>query len=254
MNRLISSIILIASLSGTYLFYIHGRSYWHPIYTKVAGARSVSDVITQYGQTARQRIKPHFEQAGTEYPPKSVVLLAMKEEAVLELWDTSQSEPTFIREYPIQALSGVAGPKLREGDRQVPEGIYEIVYLNPNSSYHLSMKLNYPNDFDKKHAKTEGRTEPGTNIFIHGKAVSIGCLAMGDDVAEELFILATDIGYGNIDVAIAPKDPRKETLAPIAELPWTEELYKNITTYFSRFSSNQAKAAKSYGPRKQSST
>lgn len=118
---------------------------------------------------------------------------------------------------------------------QVPEGIYRIEYLNPNSSYHLSMKLNYPNDFDLTHAKAEGRSEPGTNIFIHGKAVSIGCLAMGDEVAEELFVLASDIGHRNIAVAMATRDPRKNKLSPIPELPWTEELYQNLTTYFASF-------------------
>jgi len=234
-NKAISLIILTVLLLGFYLFYIHGRAYWHPLYVNVAGARTVSDVANQYGQEARQRMKPYFEQAGVQYPPKSVALLAMKDEAKLELWDTSGKKPNFIREYPIKALSGVSGPKLREGDRQVPEGLYDIVYLNPNSSYHLSMKLNYPNSFDKKHAKAEGRTQPGTNIFIHGKAVSIGCLAMGDEAAEELFILATDTGYGNIKVAIAPSDPRKEALKPIDGLAWTKELYSKLTNYYLRF-------------------
>lgn len=235
MNKVISLIILTISLLGFYLFYIHGRAYWHPLYVKVAGARTVSDVAAQYGQESRQRMKPYFEQAGVQYPPKSIALLALKEEAILELWDTSSNQPVHIHDYPIQALSGVSGPKLREGDRQVPEGIYDIVYLNPNSSYHLSMKLNYPNSFDKKHAKAEGRSQPGTNIFIHGKAVSIGCLAMGDEAAEELFILATDIGYGNIEVAIAPSDPRTETLKPVEGLTWTEELYNKLTHYYLRF-------------------
>jgi murein L,D-transpeptidase YafK len=74
----------------------------------------------------------------------------------------------------MKRASGKAGPKLREGDGQVPEGIYRIDGLNPNSSYHLSLKLNYPNDFDLEQARTEGRTELGGDIFIHGKAVSIG--------------------------------------------------------------------------------
>ena len=235
MNKLISFIVFTAALTGIYLFYIHGRSYWHPLYVKVAGSKTVSDVVNQYGSDARDRMQPYFTKAAIRYPPSSLALLAIKDEAVLELWDTSNRQPVFIRDYSIQALSGVAGPKLREGDRQVPEGIYKVEYLNPNSSYHLSMKLNYPNHFDLKHAKAEGRTEPGTNIFIHGKAVSIGCLAMGDSAAEELFILATDIGYNNIKVAIAPKDPRKTTLTPIDELAWTEELYLQLKQYFSKF-------------------
>ena len=74
------------------------------------------------------------------------------------------------------------------------------------------MKLNYPNEFDLAHAKIEGRTKPGSNIFIHGKAVSIGCLAMGDKTIEELFILANDVGINNITVVISPLDPRVNIL------------------------------------------
>ncbi len=235
MKHILSLLFLLATLTGVYLIYNYGRAYWHPLYIKVAGARTVEEVIQTYGEKARSRMAPYFEAAGTNYPPDSVALIAIKEEAQLELWDTSSASPVFIRNYSVLAQSGVAGPKLREGDMQVPEGIYQIEYLNPNSSYHLSMKLNYPNDFDLTHAKAEGRSEPGTNIFIHGKAVSIGCLAMGDEVAEELFVLASDIGHRNIDVAIAPRDPRKNELLPIPELPWTEELYQDLTAYFAPF-------------------
>lgn len=235
MKKIFSLALLAISIAGIYLFYTHGRAYWVPLYQKVAGAQSVDDVVQQYGDSARDRLKPYFQANKITYPPKSITLLAIKDSAKLELWINNDAGNTFVREYPIKALSGVSGPKLREGDYQVPEGIYGIEYLNPNSSYHLSMKLNYPNAFDLKHAKAEGRNEPGTNIFIHGKAVSIGCLAMGDEVVEELFILATDIGHDNIEVAIAPTDPRKEALKPIEGLTWTKELYNNLSDYFSLF-------------------
>ena len=91
--------------------------------------------------------------------------------------------------YPIQGASGDIGPKLIEGDRQVPEGLYEIIGFNPNSSYHISMQLNYPNDFDLKHASAEGRDHSGNNIFIHGKDESIGCLAMGDAAIDFLLVV-----------------------------------------------------------------
>jgi len=71
-----------------------------------------------------------------------------------------------VADYRITAASGTAGPKLREGDRQVPEGIYRIVGLNPNSRYHLSMKLDYPNAFDRHQAARDGRARPGSDIFI----------------------------------------------------------------------------------------
>jgi murein L,D-transpeptidase YafK len=78
------------------------------------------------------------------YPPREVTFIALKQEKKLELWARNSGEFRFIRDYDIQAASGVAGPKLRQGDRQVPEDIYRIAGLNPNSHYHLSMKLNYP--------------------------------------------------------------------------------------------------------------
>ena len=93
------------------------------------------------------------------------------------------------------------------------------------------MKVNYPNEFDLDHAEYDGRTDLGGDIFIHGKAVSIGCLAMGDEAIEELFVLAAHVGTENIKVIIAPSDPRKTPLDPfLPNLPeWTPELYRRIT-------------------------
>lgn len=200
--------------------------------TRLAGKRSIKDVVRIIGETTRKRLKPYFDKANIPYPPKKITLLALKDRAQLELWAETENRPVFVRTYPIKALSGDSGPKLREGDGQVPEGIYNVLWLNPNSSFHLSMKLNYPNSFDLRHARAEGRNQPGTNIFIHGRAVSIGCLAMGDRTIEELFILATDVGRANIKVVIAPTDPRIAELDPDSEIPWTAELYKRISNAF----------------------
>lgn len=89
------------------------------------------------------------------------------------------------------AASGGPGPKLREGDLQVPEGVYRLTAFNPNSSYHLSLRVDYPNAEDRAAedravARSDRRTSLGGDIFIHGKAVSIGCLAIGDPGIEEL--------------------------------------------------------------------
>jgi hypothetical protein len=99
------------------------------------------------------------------------------------------------------------------------------------------MKLNYPNQFDLKHALSEGRDEPGTNIFIHGKAVSIGCLAMGDKAIEELFVLTAMTGKSAIEIAIAPSDPRNGDIIPLADghPDWVKSLYTDISLYFSHF-------------------
>jgi murein L,D-transpeptidase YafK len=125
------------------------------------------------------------------------------------VWVETSGQVVFIHSYSVLAASGHNGPKLREGDRQVPEGFYRITSLNPNSSYHLSIKLNYPNAFDQQHADEEGRDHLGGDIFIHGKAASIGCLAMGDPAIEELFVMVEKVGRSNVQVIIAPHDPRQ---------------------------------------------
>lgn len=234
-NKLIFIIsILILGL----ILYFFGRSIWIPVAQKFTGKRTTDDIAKIYGERARSATKVYFTRSGIDYPPKKITLLAMKQEQKVELWASNGDDQfSFIHTYKIQKLSGILGPKLREGDGQVPEGLYRIIGLNPNSSYHLSMKINYPNEFDLEHAKQEGRTEPGTNIFIHGKAVSIGCLAMGDKTIEELFLLVKDVGIENTEVIIAPYDPRLKALQYDEKtMPvWIQALYENITTKFDQF-------------------
>ena len=213
------------------LVFNFGRSFWHPYYLEFRGSRTVDDVIQKYGADAEQRLLPYFEKASADYPPEKISMIAFKDSNILQLWAHYGDKTKFIREYAIRAASGELGPKLREGDKQVPEGIYNIDYFNPNSAYHLSMKLNYPNQFDLKYAKAEGRDRPGTNIFIHGKAVSIGCLAMGDAAIEELFTLSHTVTRSNIKIVIAPSDPLKGKMTPPPNSPeWVQELYQQIET------------------------
>jgi hypothetical protein len=196
------------------------------------GLRSIDAVLANYGDYAVSQLRPYFDRAGVAYPPRDITLIGLKEERKLEVWARDDGGKfRFIRDYDIKAASGIRGPKLRQGDRQVPEGIYRILHLNPNSNYHLSMKINYPNEADRYHAEIEGRTKPGNDIFIHGKAVSIGCLAMGDEAIEELFVLVAHTGTENVKVVIAPHDPRTTPLeADGANMPiWTEELYRELT-------------------------
>jgi hypothetical protein len=195
------------------------------------GRRSVAEVLRDFGPYAERQLMPYFERAGVGYPPREVTLVALKLEKKLELWARDAAEYRLVRTYDILAASGSAGPKLRQGDRQVPEGIYQIVGLNPNSNFHLSMKLNYPNAYDLYHAEEEGRRDPGSDIFIHGRAVSAGCLAMGDEAIEQLFVLTAQVSKENVKVVIAPHDPRVWPLEPTAagQPEWTRELYAMIT-------------------------
>ncbi len=72
--------------------------------------------------------------------------------------------------------------------------------MNPNSAYHLALRLNYPNAYDRELARHERRTNLGGDIMIHGSNLSVGCLAMGDMAAEDLFGMAADTGINNIEV------------------------------------------------------
>ena len=198
---------------------------------KLPGQWTVEDILQGYGAYVTGKLTPYFAKAKVSYPPREVIFIALKQEMKLELWARDSGEFRFIRDYHIQAASGVAGPKLRQGDRQVPEGIYRITELNPNSHYHLSMKINYPNEFDFFHARHGERAKLGSNILIHGKAASSGCLAMGDKAIEELFVLTAQVGAENVKVVIAPHDPRTYPLkADFEKDPeWTPELYSIIS-------------------------
>ena len=132
--------------------------------------------------------------------------------------------------YLVLGASGRLGPKLAWGDLQVPEGLYRIEYLNPNSRYHLSLRIGYPNEFDLRQAALDARDDLGGDIMIHGAEDSIGCLAMGDEAAEDLFVLAADVAPENIDVILSPVDFRVRPLPP-SDRPqpqWIDDLYTEI--------------------------
>lgn len=165
---------------------------------------------------------------------QDLVIAVFKQERLVQVF----ADGKLLRQYPMTGFSGVLGPKLREGDRQIPEGIYHIEYLNPNSSFHLSMKISYPNEFDWKYANIENRKEPGSDIFIHGKDRSVGCIPIGDHAIEELFyIVAQKKNHlKNITVICAPCDLRKQ-MPPSQEgqYPvWYPELCGNILDALNR--------------------
>ncbi|MDK1030544.1 MAG: L,D-transpeptidase family protein [Planctomycetia bacterium] len=232
---LFAAVVLVAAI----VLYRYAFPLWHPVYSELTGRRSVRQVLDQYGPAAEERLRRHFIRAGAAYPPPHVTLIGLKKEKLLELWAQRHDGWVFIRSYPVLAASGGPGPKLREGDRQVPEGIYQIIALNPNSSYHLSMKINYPNDFDREMGRNDGRGNLGTDIFIHGKSASIGCFAMGDEAIEELFTLVARVDMARTKVIIAPNDLRKgPPLEPVSASarPWVANLYADIQRELQEFS------------------
>jgi hypothetical protein len=208
------------------------------VYTRyIAPAPTLQSVLARYGPAARASWKPLFARKGVSYPPRRLAILVFKRERRVAIWAADENRPwRYIRGYPIFAASGLAGPKLRQGDYQVPEGLYRIEYLNPASSYHLSMKVGYPNSFDLRMAKRDGRTNLGGDIFIHGKNVSIGCVAIGDAAIEQLFTLVADTGVQRARVIIAPNDLRVAGAAVRESMPlWVGQLYRTIAAALADF-------------------
>lgn len=194
--------------------------------------------LAEIGPDANKRLSEKFAAAKASWPPTEMGLVALKDEKVLDLYARANGGGwTFIHRYPVLAASGVTGPKLRQGDKQVPEGVYSISFLNPNSRYHVSLRVNYPNAFDREMASKDGRKELGGDIMIHGKAVSVGCLAVGDAAAEELFVLAAQTGLPNVKLVIAPTDLRRDG-APVptpGQPGWVPGLYGEIKTAMAEF-------------------
>lgn len=197
--------------------------------------------LKEISPSARGRIIQKFASAKAVWPPTEISLVAIKDERSLELYSRSgEGAWTFIHRYRVLAASGGSGPKLIRGDKQVPEGIYRISYLNPNSSYHVSLRVNYPNAFDREMAALDGRKDLGGDIMIHGKNLSAGCLAMGDEAAEELFDLAAEVGLANIQLIIAPTDFRKKPLETAPQSPkWVPALYTQVAGAMAEFKAPQ---------------
>src|SRR5437899_11763251 len=117
---------------------------------------------------------------GQKSMPKeySILVRKFKDEAELEVWKQySSGQYALLKTYPICRWSGELGPKIKEGDRQAPEGFYNITpgQMNPNSQYYLSFDLVYPNAYDRAYGRT------GSQLIVHGDCSSRGCYSMTDE-------------------------------------------------------------------------
>ena len=168
-----------------------------------------------------------------------VFIRAFKEERELELFveDKGTGKFKLFRTYPIAAASGDLGPKLAEGDGQVPEGFYFVgpKAMNPNSKYHLSFNIGFPNEYDRAHGRT------GSFIMIHGNAVSIGCLAMTDEKIEEIYTVADaalEAGQPFFRVHIFPFRMTGERMEKAADSEWIG-FWENLKTGYDLFEKNR---------------
>ena len=163
-------------------------------------------------------LKERLKTLGVEMGEK-VFLRIFKEERMLEAWVKTGGAFSLLKSYPICAYSGDLGPKLKEGDKQAPEGFYRVYKgsLNPNSQYHLSFNLGFPNKYDKAYERT------GSYLMVHGSCVSIGCYAMTDAKIEEIYGLveaALNAGQGYVPVHIFPFRLSEERLLSYEAHQW----------------------------------
>ncbi|MEY4482934.1 MAG: hypothetical protein RL693_386 [Verrucomicrobiota bacterium] len=150
-----------------------------------------------------------------------VFIRIFKESRELEVWLKPDGEQGYRlwRTYPIAGMSGKLGPKLKQGDAQAPEGFYEVSAsaMNPDSSFHLSFNVGYPNTYD------QGLERTGNFIMVHGDTASIGCFAMTDPVIEEIYLVADaalEEGQNAFAVHIFPFRMTEERMAQSADSPW----------------------------------
>jgi murein L,D-transpeptidase YafK len=156
----------------------------------LAGCKSEN--VFQYNARANAPIPPSLlaEMEKKNMAKDSPMLIRLfKEEAELEVWKQDKTgRYALLKTYPICRWSGDLGPKVKEGDRQAPEGFYNITpgLMNPNSQYYLAFNLGYPNAFDRAHDRT------GAHLMVHGDCSSRGCYAMTDEQISEIFAMGRE--------------------------------------------------------------
>jgi len=191
---------------------------------------------------AEAAVKPglvrDLKAVGLEYG-SPVFIRAFKEERELELHVLNKTTGKYdrFRKYPIAGMSGTLGPKLAEGDNQVPEGFYFVPpsAMKPDSTFHLAFNIGYPNAYDRAHQRD------GTFIMIHGNSVSIGCLAMTDSKIEEIYTLCSAAhanGQKFFRVHIFPFRMSEARIAKAAGHRW-EDFWKNLKQGYDHFEKNK---------------
>lgn len=182
-NPLLAAVAAVAAIAACYLWAVPAKDAGVEIVRRLRSGPARA-------KAAAERVRPHLERDLTSKGLRfgdPVFLRAFKEEEELEMWIRNRSTGKYdlFRTWRIAAMCGKLGPKLAEGDGQVPEGFYHVPprAMNPNSNYHLAFNIGYPNEYDRQHGRD------GSFIMIHGSTVSIGCLAMTDEKIEEIYTL-----------------------------------------------------------------
>lgn len=197
--------------------------------------------VVEAKRRKEKKLLTELQQLDIKAENLEILFIAIKEAKILEVYVKRKTQKQFrwFKSYLFSTFSGVLGPKKQEGDKQIPEGFYQITHLNPKSKYHLSLGINYPNPYDQANGFT------GSAIFIHGGMESVGCIAIGDDAIEEIYVL-TDIAQQNdqneISVLIYPyamhTEKHKLMLKTTDEA--TAHFWDRLATSYQYFQENKA--------------
>jgi len=225
--------------------YVNGAAQGSAVsYTFIDYQKSIPK-ITDLLVRKQDTLMKQFKNKGLVWPAKFIYIRSFKYDSQLEVWVKNERNQPYklFKTYKICALAGTLGPKRMEGDYQVPEGFYHINELNPNSQYHLSLGLNYPNMSDRMLSDS---TQPGGDIYIHGSCVTTGCIPVTNQQIEELYILAAyakNQGQDFIPVHIFPVDFKntksedylKKYLETFSEYSPFESKMKNAYYFFEKY-------------------
>lgn len=188
-------------------------------------------------------VKAYFARREISYRNFQLFIRAFKKEKLLEVWvkESMADHYKLLSTYNFCATSGDLGPKRKEGDLKIPEGVYTINHFNPQSNFHLSLGINYPNASDKI---LGDQAHPGGAIYLHGNCVTIGCIPLTDDKIKELYILAVEArnnGQEKIPVHIFPAKLSTDAFSLLKkEYPAsTVAFWENLKVVFTDFESTK---------------
>lgn len=196
---------------------------------KPGNAEAMAKANAPLEQSVVQRLK-----AIGSSPGEGMVIRIFKESSELEVWKrTAGGAYKLFQTYDICRWSGTLGPKIKEGDRQSPEGFYTLTpaSLNPYSNYYLSFNTGFPNKFDRANGRT------GTYLMVHGDCSSAGCYSMTDEAIAEIYALLRESfagGNPTVQFQAFPFRMTPQNLARFASDP-SMAFWKDIKDGYDRF-------------------
>lgn len=190
-------------------------------------------------------VKMYFADKKLSMNGFQLFIRAFKKEEQLEVWIKEKNKEQFVllNTYSFCATSGTLGPKRKEGDLQIPEGVYKINHFNPVSNFYLSLGIDYPNASD---LILSDKKKPGSAIYIHGGCATIGCIPITDERIKELYIIAVEAknaGQTSIPVHIFPSRLEKGVVEQLVNEQkadaTTSAFWKNLEHVYSDFQSTK---------------